>query len=51
MQLLQGKQVGTDVLAYGGVRTAARLDGFNPVAREGFVPGEELSIFSIILRE
>ena len=47
LQVLQREQVGTDVLADGGVRAAAGLDGANTRRGEGFVAGEELGVFPV----
>ena len=45
MKLLQGQQVGGDILANGGVRTSSRLDGPDPFRRQGAVLGQELAVF------
>ena len=47
LQVLQCEQVGTDVLADGGVRAAAGLDGANTRRGEGLVAGEELGVFPV----
>ncbi len=46
VQPLQGEQVGGDVFADGGVRTAARLDGDDALGRQGAVFGQELGVLA-----
>lgn len=47
VEVLQGEEVGADVLADGGVRAAACFDGADALGREGFIAGEELGVFSV----
>lgn len=46
VQVLEGREVRGDVLAHGGVRTPARLDGADPRRREGLVPRQELGVLA-----
>lgn len=46
VQVLEGGEVGGDVLAHGGVRAAAGLDGADPRRREGLVPRQELGVLA-----
>lgn len=46
MQVLQRRQVGGDVLSYGGVRTPAGLDGADAGRGESPVPRQELGVFA-----
>lgn len=44
VQVLERRQVRADVLAHGGMRTAARLDGTDPRRRQRPVPHQELGV-------
>lgn len=46
VQVLEGGEVGGDVLAHGGVRAPARLDGADPRRRERLVPRQELGVLA-----
>lgn len=46
MQILERRQIRTNVLAHRGVRTAARLDGADAVRGQGLVLGEELGVLA-----
>jgi len=46
LQALQRQQVGADVLAHGGVRAAARLDGDDALGRQRAVLGQELGVLA-----
>jgi hypothetical protein len=49
LQVLQGEQVGADILTDGRVRASSRLNGRDAFWGEGLVPGEEFGIFSVRL--
>ncbi|KAH6603932.1 hypothetical protein Trco_007378 [Trichoderma cornu-damae] len=46
VEILQGGEVGGDVLAHGGVRAASGFDGADALRGEGGVAGEKLGILS-----
>ena len=49
MEGLESEKVSADVFTDGGVRAAAGFDGADARRREGFVPSEEFSVFSVCL--